>query len=536
MLPIVGSIRPALGAERIKIVAGAFEISIPIKALQIYAKTGKINASLAPYVKRLKPQQLTQLRQTLVKQIDLSPVAISQFFYSPIGETILARIGELIQTNSGLSGYYALRAALILSAADPQGLTLLNVLQKFPSNAIRLDIPRILQTKETLNKLQDITHQAVTLISERFAATARKETINLSQILSLEQRGQFSWNKQTLMFDDPRNSRQFLADIYLPQVKTKVPIIVISYGLGEDRSTFAYLAEQLASYGFAVAIPENPSSNAQQLQDLLNGLSNKVSPASAFVNRALDVQFLLDELQRRSQFDPTLPIDTQQAGIIGQSFGGYTALALAGAPFNFQQLQKSCTTLNDTLNLSLLLQCQALKLPQIPYNFRDPRIKAAIVINPVDSSIFGRDSLSKIQIPIMVVSGSADFVAPALLEQIVPFSWLRAKEKYLVVLKGGTHFSTTSKNNAQQYPLATPSQFIGPDPALARQYVKALSVAFCQTYVAGARKYLPYLSASSIQVLSQPPLPLSIVQSLDTAQLVQVLKRTKDILPPSSKD
>jgi len=41
-------------------------------------------------------------------------------------------------------------------------------------------------------------------------------------------------------------------------------VIVISHGLGSDRTSFEYLATALASY-FA-AVPEHPGSNAQQLR------------------------------------------------------------------------------------------------------------------------------------------------------------------------------------------------------------------------------------------------------------------------------
>jgi len=64
---------------------------------------------------------------------------------------------------------------------------------------------------------------------------------------------------------------------------------------------------------------------------------------------------------------------------------GYTALALAGAKLNFPQLQSDCCTLDNSLNLSLVLQCLALQLPNQPYNLADPRIKAAIALESIAS-------------------------------------------------------------------------------------------------------------------------------------------------------
>jgi predicted dienelactone hydrolase len=165
-----------------------------------------------------------------------------------------------------------------------------------------------------------------------------------------------------------------------------------------------------------------------------------VTQPREFIDRPLDVKYLLDELERLDAANPNLQLNLRQVGVIGQSFGGYTVLALAGASLNFEQLQKDCKALEDSLNVSLLLQCRALELPRIQYNLRDERVKAAIAINPITSSIFGKDGMSDIQIPVTLVSSSDDKIAPALPEQIQPFTWLNNPEKYLVLLEGGTHF------------------------------------------------------------------------------------------------
>ncbi len=148
------------------------------------------------------------------------------------------------------------------------------------------------------------------------------------------------------------------------------------------------------------------------------------------------------------------------------------------------------------------------------YNLRDPRIKAAIAINPFSNSIFGEDSLSKIKIPLMIVSSSNDTVAPALSEQIIPFSWLTVDKKYLVLFEGGTHFSALSEPDPATDPLALPFRIYGAHPNLVRRYMRALSVAFSSTYVANDSRYLPYLSASYTSAIAQNVSQVRLVQSL----------------------
>ncbi|MBD2305392.1 alpha/beta hydrolase [Chroococcidiopsis sp. FACHB-1243] len=557
-LPIPGIANSAIAAKKIYISYGAIERSISVNSLESYAKKGIVDDELATYAAYVSPQRLLQLQRVLLKRIDLSPVAVSQFLYTPTGTTLLERLGEVVQTESRQSGFYALRSALVLAAADPKGLTLLNILHKFPTN-VRVNMGRMLQLAEALETLISQSRRAIALISENSTvAAAQVQGINFSQLPDLRSPGRFSWSKQTLKLSDRRRDRAFVADLYLPREQgagsreqgkesrgageqgsrgaegqlpitnyqlpitnyQRFPVIVISHGLGSDRTSFIYLAEQLASYGFAVAVPEHPGSNAEQLRSLFSGQAAEVAEPSEFVNRPLDVKYLLDELERLNVVNPDWQLNVQRAAIIGQSFGGYTALALAGASLNFSQLRQDCNNPKDIWNLSLLLQCRALALPLTQDNLKDWRIKAAIAINPFTSSIFGELGLRKIQIPVAIVSSSADTIAPALPEQIIPFAWLTTERKYLISIDRASHFSTIGESAAEDAdPIPLPAQVIGPNPAIARRYVSILSVAFMETYLDRNPQYRPYLSSSYIQTISQAPLDVSLVSSLPLTQL-----------------
>ena len=522
LLPTDSMTNSALAAERIYVSYAVLERSISVAALETYAKEGKLDDDLAVYAQYVDSQQLAQLRSILLARIDLDAVAVSQFLYTPIGETLLERLIQVIQTESRQPGLYALRSALILAAADPQGLTLLNVLRCFPTRSVRIDIARSLKLAAELRILIEQTKRAIALVSQQSTRDAAATPKKSSHQLDIRRHGEFIWNKRTLMLNN-RRARTVLADIYLPVSFRPTPVIVISHGLGSDRTTFEYLAIHLATYGFAVVVPQHPGSDTDQVRSLLSGRGNEVLAPNEFVDRPLDIKFLLDELENLDFFDPSFQLNLQQVGVIGQSLGGYTALSLAGASLNFKQLQNDCETLKDSWNVSLLLQCRALQLPPHQYNFYDQRVKAAIAINPITSSIFGQAGMSQIQVPIMIVSSSADAVAPALSEQISPFSWLTTKEKYLAVLKRGTHFSTIGETRPGRELLAIPSQVIGPDPTIARLYMKALSLAFCQTYVMEIPQYRTYLSASYAEMISQAPINLSFVQFLRVNELTQSL-------------
>ncbi len=525
LLPLVMQAGAARAADRITISYGLLERSITVESLEQYADDGTINRDLKTYTRFLDEAQREQLRQALMARADLGVVAVSQFLYTQQGEILLQRLGEVIRTDANLSGFYAIRSALILAADDPQGLTVLNVLREFPLSNIRIDLGRTLQILGDLQTLIRQTQEAVLLVDQQSALEAEAAP-QLSNLPNLQRLGGFSWHQASIQMQDISRNRSFPVDLYLPEHRDQTPVlaapvVVISHGLGSDRSSYAYLAKQLASYGFAVAVPEHPGSNAQQLQALIAGTASEVTSPNEFIDRPLDIKYLLDQLTRLNQTNSPFQgqFNLNQVGVVGQSFGGYTALALAGAQINMQQLAQDCSQ-GSPYNLSLLLQCRALELTQPLPQLYDPRVKAIIAINPIGSSLLGATDFSQIQIPVMLIGGSADTIAPVLLEQIRPFTWLATPDRYLVVLQGGTHFSTIDvpAGDAANV-IQLPREIVGPDPSLARVYINILGTAFFQTYVANQANYRFYLDAAYVRTLNQPELPISLVQSLTPNQL-----------------
>ncbi len=516
-----------LAAKRLSLSFGIIQRSITIESLAFYARTGKLNDELKTYFQYAPQEKLTELRQVLITPIPLTNVEISQFLYTPIGENLLEKLENIIQGESrgvkirGTSrsaGFYAIRAALILAASDSKEFTILDILEKFPSNKISIDLARSLEMALEVRSLINQTRKAIKLIDKESQEEVNTNiATDISAILAanLRKPGNYNWQKRTISLVDLSRSRNFNTDIYLPEVSGESPVIVISHGLGSDRTSFVYLAKYLASHGFVVAVPEHPGSNAEQLQALLSANTDKITSPKEFIDRPLDIKYLLDKLTSLSRTDPLFKgkLNTQQVGVVGQSFGGYTALALAGAQINVEQMNKTCSSLEDSLNVSLLLQCLAYNLNQSEYNFFDPRVKVAIAINPITSSVFGRDGFNQIRIPVMIISSSLDKIAPALPEQIKPFTWLQTQNKYLALIDGGTHFSTIAESPDATVPL--PSDIIGASPELAQNYIQVLSNTFFQAYVNSNANYRRYLDNGYIKTISREPLPLSIVRSLD---------------------
>ncbi|MDY6901079.1 MAG: alpha/beta fold hydrolase, partial [Cyanobacteriota bacterium] len=359
LLSIFGISNYGWTAERIYASYSAFQRSISINTLEKFALDGEISEELGVYTQYLKSEQIAELRQVLTSQIKVHPVAVSQFLYTSQGEFMLKRLGEVIKPDSGQSepGFDALRSALILAAGEPEGLTLLNIFQKYPSSKINIDLARTLHIAEELQTLVNETNKAVATVSARSDTEAKiPATVGIENLPKLSRRGKFVTKKQTLKFFDIKRRRLLSTDIYLPNISSSVPVIVISHGIGTDSSNFRYLANHLATNGFAVVVPNHPS-DSEQVQSLVNGSASEVAQPEEFINRPLDVKFVLDELEKLNNTDSRFEkrLDLQQVGVFGQSFGGYTALALAGAKINLEKIQQNCNqkALKQTWNMSL---------------------------------------------------------------------------------------------------------------------------------------------------------------------------------------
>ena len=128
--------RPSHAAREVYLDYGFASRSLPISTLEDYAQSGELDPELRDYISRFSHFSEEQVRHMLNTPLsNLNPnvplqindsFVLSQWLYSPIGETALKIVGRLVKTNERNNGWKALRAALILASAEPEGLTLID--------------------------------------------------------------------------------------------------------------------------------------------------------------------------------------------------------------------------------------------------------------------------------------------------------------------------------------------------------------------------------------------------------------------------
>ncbi|PZV17414.1 MAG: dienelactone hydrolase [Pseudanabaena sp.] len=528
---------PVKAAEEIFFLFGPFKIPLRVSSLETFAKDGKIEKDLELFLGRATPEQQAVFRAALLKPAKVDPVLLSRFFYSALGEAGLTRLGRGITLDGGVNGKFGLRAAIVQAAFEPQGLTLLNVFKKFPTN-IEFQGEIILAVAEFGEKLVRATELLTSKMQEwSMAEAADAPSIDFSKMTDLRQPGTYGVRpKEVWVLNDSSRNRQFYVDVYKPQKfrSGKTPVVVVSHGFASRPEDFSAGAEHMASYGYVVVLPQHPGSDKIWINEFKQGLHRNTFDVNEFINRPKDISYTIDELGRRNQSEFQGLLNLESVGVAGHSFGGYTALAIAGAEIDFENLEIDCKKDGQGLNISLLLQCRALELPRQAYDFRDRRVTAVFAANPVNSSIFGKPGLNKIEIPVLVAGGNYDPAAPFVAEQARTFPWLSStrgfnnlgtqNNKFLVLVEGQAHVDFSKLDPGVLTAIESVDKIALPSPFLIRSYTAALLTAFFGTYLDNPEVYKPYLqSAYSVYLSQGEQFKMFLITSASSEKLSQAI-------------
>jgi hypothetical protein len=144
---------PTLAAEEIVFEYGILHQRLAVSELTTFAETGETSRGLAEYF-RLTKSNPESIRQTLNQPLALNSNLLDYALNNPVGERLLDELGKTIQTPNGEGNREALQTALLESTARDQSLTLLEMLQHYPTDEIHLDVERAIQTYNRLAEYQ----------------------------------------------------------------------------------------------------------------------------------------------------------------------------------------------------------------------------------------------------------------------------------------------------------------------------------------------------------------------------------------------
>lgn len=169
-----------------------------------------------------------------------------------------------------------------------------------------------------------------------------------------------------------------------------LPLVVISHGVGGWSLGHHDVAETLADAGFVVAAIDHPEDGGRIKDRGQADVLQVWSQRPADIRRLID--FMLGTWPGHGRIDPA------RIGFYGFSRGGFTGLVLIGGNPDQEKLATIC---KDYAKLPMCQQLMARdRLPEpLPH---DPRIRAAVLADPVLSRIFPPSGLTDIRIPMQI--------------------------------------------------------------------------------------------------------------------------------------
>ncbi|MCE2906489.1 MAG: alpha/beta hydrolase [Anabaena sp. CoA2_C59] len=506
----------AQAADTVVIRYGPLEESTSLKELKKSTETGELPASLGTYTQKMTQEQRRFLVEGLKIQIPINVITLDRLISTQIGTTILSDVSTAI-TRPDQAGLQAMRGGLILGANSPQGLSILSFIEAYPSKRLVINLPQAITVARSLNGAFIRTQRFMFGLSPQ----VDPKDIKVASSLDPTQLGSEQVQTLKLSLNDEKRQRQIPLDVYFSSsASTNKPVIVFSHGRGSVRTDLRYLAEHLASHGYIVAALEHPGSNETSFKAVNQGKKQLVAPQE-FLDRPRDVSFILDELEKLNQTGNS-PLQgklaTNNVMIVGHSFGGGTALALAGGELQIENLKQRCQQNLSTANLGERVQCAGQALPENTYQLRDARIKQAIALNPTTSLMFGETGLTKVQIPTLILSSSADKITPALTEQVMGFAKIPSP-KWLVGVVGASHLSVIDPSvildQKEQSNTAILNQEVTGEKAEdVRKFLKGVTLAMAAQLTPEASQYAPFLTSDHAQISSTRLFPFRTVREL----------------------
>lgn len=182
----------------------------------------------------------------------------------------------------------------------------------------------------------------------------------------------------------------------------KRPLVVISHGNWGTRYSLGWLAQRLVGAGYVVL----STSHAGTLADDQSALGRW-----RLWDRSLDISFAISKLLTHAKWAPL--VDATKIGFVGHSFGGWTAVSLAGGRYDPQRQREFCRAAEpkDAYCAATLSDNVAdMSTAGAGESFKDDRIKAYYIMASGPGQGFTEASVQAISAPFVVDTAEQDSI------------------------------------------------------------------------------------------------------------------------------
>ncbi|HSO27893.1 MAG TPA: hypothetical protein VLS48_07460, partial [Anaerolineales bacterium] len=219
-------------------------------------------------------------------------------------------------------------------------------------------------------------------------------------------------------------------------------------GFALSASSYGWLAEHLASYGFVVLAAEHDEQ-----------MNPETGLWQGAVKRPQEIQAVFAYVDAQTQPGGALAglVDAQTVAVLGHSYGGYTALAAAGARLDTAGFATHCADtareehpaawvcdmlLPHLPEMAALAGLDALPAALWP-GWGDARV-AAVVALAGDAFFFGEAGLAEITAPVLAIGGTADHDSPYEWSAQPTYDHVSSPRKVRIALNEAEHMIFTN--------------------------------------------------------------------------------------------
>ncbi len=268
------------------------------------------------------------------------------------------------------------------------------------------------------------------------------------------------------------------------------PVVIFSHGFSANAVWYSHLLEHLASHGFVVVAPEHIESDWLQ-------------NAASVIRRPRDVTTAIDYAEAANAPGGALAglLDLTRVAVVGHSFGGYTALAAAGAQLEMNNLDMRCADVpaeDPKSFLCMPLAGRAAELAELAGldavpeanwpSFGDPRVTAIVPIAG-DAYMFDDVGLAQISAPMMAMGGTADTGTPLDWGAQLAYDEVSSTRRSLVAFEGAEHM--LAANACEDLPWSADFPYgdaLCVDPAWDKHEALGLMRHFCTAFLLATLK------------------------------------------------
>ena len=149
---------PANAAQSIVFKYLILQETLSVSELTTFAETGEVSHNLQFYLGSTEKDQeqntaQVQLRDALTQEVKIDGVLLYRALNNPVGELLLNKVSQIIHTPSNRANVPSLRSALVTSALEDNQITLLEVLQNYPTSEVVVEGERLVEAVEEFNKM-----------------------------------------------------------------------------------------------------------------------------------------------------------------------------------------------------------------------------------------------------------------------------------------------------------------------------------------------------------------------------------------------